>query len=415
MRACCCCLALALASACGRAFAGQGGDPILERSVKELASRITEKPSGLELLFDQSFFNYVSLEQLTGILAAVHGTCGRVVSWRAEGGGHFILETERGFEVPAALAVDPVTGRIRSVFFKTANKKDTALKGTRAALAALPGRAGLLAARLGEGGGNIEELNSGRHFAVASGFKLYVLGALLEEGFPWKKVLPLKEEDKSLPPGRLLRWPDGAPLTAHTLATLMISENDDTAADVLISALGRKTIESDLAALGHSDPSLLKPFLRTSEAFRLKADSAASLKYLNLTAPEKYAYLAALPAALPAAARAKQSPFGLDSIGWRASPADLCRLMGAILKADDRRALEILALDPGLNVPLGFLYAGYKGGSEPGVLSMTWLLNTPERGWVCLAAAWNSEKDKIDEARFSGIMQGALNALGKAN
>ncbi len=405
---------LVLAAACTPAFAGQSADAA-DKAVNELSARIAEKPAGLAEIFDRSFFNYISLEQLSGILAAVYKADGRVIAWRAEGGGHFILETDRGYEIPAALAVDPGSGRIKSLFFKTAYKKDFTLKDTKAALAALPGRAGLLAARLGEKGGSIEALNADDYFAVASGFKLYVLGAMLEEGVPWKKILTLKEEDKSLPTGRLQNWPDGSPLTAHTLAALMISESDNTAADALIGALGRKTIEADLAALGHSNPSLLKPFLRTSEMFRLKADSGASLKYLNLGAGEKYDFLASLLPGLPDAGALRQSPFGLDSLEWRASPADLCRLMAFILKKDDRRALDILALNPGLNIPRGgFLYAGYKGGSEPGVLSMTWLLKTRKNGWFCLAAAWNDDKEKIDEGKFFEIMQGALNALGKA-
>lgn len=409
-----CGLVLAVTPARGQVAAGKGGDAALEKAVKELSARIVEKPAGVAAIFDRSFFNYVSIDQLTGILASVYKADGRVVSWRAEGGGHYILETDRGYEIPAALAVDSVSGRIKSLFFKTAYKKDVTLKDTKAALAALPGRTGLLAARLGEGGGPIESLNPDQYFAVASAFKLYVLGALLEEGVSWKKIIALKEEDKSLPTGRLQDWPDGSPLTAHTLAAMMISESDNTAADTLISALGRKTIESDLAALGHSNPALLKPFLRTSEMFKLKTDSGASLKYLSLDAAGKYDFLAALPAGLPAVEDLKQSPFGVDSIEWRASPADLCRVLGRILKEDDRKALDILAMNRGLKIPDGFLYAGYKGGSEPGVLAMTWLLKTPKSGWLCLAAAWNNEKEKVEEARFFEIMQGALNALGKA-
>lgn len=408
-----CGLVLAAAPLRGQVLSGKGGDAALEKAVKELSARIVEKPAGVAAIFDRSFFNYVSLEQLTGILAAVYKADGKVIAWRAEGGGHFILETDRGYEIPAALAVDPASGRIKSLFFKTAYKKDLTLKDARAALAALPGRTGLLAARLGEKGGNIEALNADDYFAVASVFKLYVLGAMLEEGVSWKKIIPLKEEDKSLPTGRLQDWPDGSPLTAHTLAAMMVSESDNTAADALISALGRKTIEADLAALGHSSPALLKPFLRTSEMFKLKTDSGASLKYLNLDAAGKYDFLAALPAGLPDAEKLKQSPFGVDSIEWRASPADLCRLLAYVVKEDDRRAFDILAINRGLKIPDGFLYAGYKGGSEPGVLAMTWLLKTPKSGWLCLAAAWNNEKEKLEEAKFFEIMQGALNALGK--
>jgi hypothetical protein len=79
---------------------------------------------------------------------------------------------------------------------------------------------------------------------------------------------------------------------------------------------------------------------------------------------------------------------------------------------DDRRALELLALSPG-PVPAGssFLYAGYRGASEPGVLSMTWLLKDKSSAWYCLSASWNNSVEKLDEARFFAAMRPALDAL----
>ena len=59
------------------------------------------------------------------------------------------------------------------------------------------------------------------------------------------------------------------------------------------------------------------------------------------------------------------------------------------------------------------VYAGYKGGSEPGVLSMTWLLKNKKAEWFCLSGSWNDEKENLESVKFFTLMQSALNALGK--
>jgi hypothetical protein len=397
-----------------RAFAGDAGG--LEKAAAEISAAVVEKPAGLAGLFDKSVFHHISLENLEGVLAGIYGANGRVtraifVSSDTAFSGHFLLETEKGYRVPAAISLSPVTGRVDGIFFGVAYKKDFILSEARRAMAALPGKTGLLALRLGEKPEVLEALNENSYFAVGSAFELYVLGALLEKKIPWEKVFRLKEEDRSLPAGRLRGWPAGAPLTAHTLAAMMISESDNTASDALISGAGRRAIEAALPALGHSNPALLRPFLKTSEMFRLKADSAAALKYMNLPVEEKYGFLDGLRA-VPLSAAVRRSPFGLDKIEWPATPADLCRVMKYFADKDDRAALEILAINPGLNMPSGgFLYAGYKDGSAPGVLSLAWLLKNKKSGWYCLAAAWNNEGGDLEEGRFFEIMQGAVNAL----
>ena len=389
----------------------------LENAAARVSAAIAEKPVGLEDTYDRSLFHHISVQDLAGVLSGIYRANGRVtaelfVSSDTAFSGHFLFETEKGYRVPVAISLNPLTGRINGIYFGVAYKKDLTIAEARRTLAALPGKTGLLVLRLGEKPETIEALNENSYFAVGSAFKLYVLGALLEKRTPWIKVYRLKEEDKSLPTGRLQAWPDGSPLTAHTLAAMMISESDNTAADALISMVGRRNIEAALPALGHSNPALLRPFLKTSEMFRLKADNAAALKYMNLPAEEKHGFLEDLRSVRLTAAALRTSPFGLDKIEWPASPADLCRVMKYFSDKNDKAALDILAMNPGLNMPAGgFLYAGYKGGSEPGVLSMTWLLKNKKSELYCLSAAWNNEKDDLDEGKFFEIIQGAVTAL----
>jgi len=396
-----------------------GAEGGLERAAREVSARIAEKPSRVEELFDKSVFRHISIEKLAGVLAGVYKANGAVVEAifvsSAAGSGHFLLDTRLGYRVPLALSLDEVSGKINSIYFGVAYLKDPSLKDVRERLAKLPGKTGLLVRRLGEKPENLEAYNEDAYFAVGSAFKLYVLGTLLKEHVSWEKVFRLKEEDKSLPSGRLQNWPDGSPLTAHTLAVMMISESDNTASDVLISALGRRTIEADLAALGHSDPARLKPFLKTSDMFRLKSGTGDALKYLNLPLEEKYDFLSSLARKPLTLEGFTQSPFGVDKIEWFASPSDLCRVMAYFQEKDDGQALRILALNTGLPIPRGtILYAGYKGGSEPGVLSMTWLLKNKKSEWYCLSAAWNDETENLEQNKLFTLMQSALNSLGGA-
>ncbi len=395
-------------------YAAPAPCPGLDKAAAGVAAAVAEKPAGLEGLFDATFFEKVSAAQISSVLSALYRKTGPVtgvtlVSTAPACSAHYLLGTSGGWLVPAAVTLNAGTGRVAGLFLGAPYRKDATLASARAELAALHGKAGLEAVRFGEKPEVLEELNAGDTFAVGSAFKLYVLGAMLEAKAPWAKVVRLREEDKSLPTGRLRTWPDGSPLTLHTLATLMISESDNTAADALISALGRRRIEAALPALGNTAPDQLRPFLKTSEFFRLKADPEALLKYRNLPEERKYDFLAGLraPLAPPGAA-----PFGLRGAEWPVSPADLCRVMKYFLDRDDRTALEVLAVNPGQDLPPDtFLYAGYKGGSEPGVLAAAWLLKTRASEWYCLAAAWNDETAVLDEAGFFGIMKGALRSL----
>lgn len=386
-------------------------------AARAAAALVCEKPEAAGPLFDKSFFRQISLEKLNGVFAGLYRENGPVaetvlVSSGAHS-GHFFFDTARGWRIPAAVSVDPAGGGITGLFFSQPYRKDAALAGVRAAFAALPGRAGLLVRRLGPGGETLEALSSDEHFAVGPVFQLYVLGAMLREKTPWDRVFRLRHEGKSLPSGRLRGWQDGAPLTAHTLAALMISEDDGTAADALIGGVGRRRIEGALGALGHSEPGRLTPLLKTSEMFRLKAGTERALKYLNLPQAERYGFLAALARQPLDPGPAPRSPFGAGRLEWFASPADVCRLLEYFTAAADPGALELLAMNPGPpEAGAGFLYAGYKGGTGPGVLSAAWLLKDRRSDWFCLAASWNDEKAEPEREKFLGLLRSAVNALG---
>jgi hypothetical protein len=53
-------------------------------------------------------------------------------------------------------------------------------------------------------------------------------------------------------------------------------------------------------------------------------------------------------------------------------------------------------------------YVGYKGGSEPGVISMSFLLQAKDGTWYALSASWNNSAAVVDESRFIALMSRAV-------
>ncbi len=95
----------------------------------------------------------------------------------------------------------------------------------------------------------------------------------------------------------------------------------------------------------------------------------------------------------------------LLDVEWFASPADLVRTMDWIRRNTENgpgaEARRILAMNPGVGpaTASAWGYVGYKGGSEPGVISMSFLLQARDGHWYALSAGWNNAAAVVDEAR----------------
>ncbi len=388
----------------------------VEQAAGKAAALVAAEPAGTERLFSASFFRQISRKQLNAVfsgLYAAHGAVSDTVLMSSGPfTGHFFFDTVSGWRIPVALSLDQNSGLIDGIFFSPAYRLDPVLAEVKERFSALPGRKALLIMRLGKAPEPLEALNPDEELAAGPAYRLYLLGAILKERLSWEKIVKLRDSDRSAPPGPLNRWPEGSPLTVHTLAALTLAEGDDTASDALLRALGRRSVEYDLTALGHSVPGLLEPFLKTSEALRLQASTGEALKYLNLPRDERYGFLDGLAGEPLTATAFTRGALGLDKIGWDASPADLCRLMAFFSGRDDKPALELLELGrPPVRAPEGYLYAGGGGGAYPGLYSAVWLLRNAGAKQFCLAAVWNDEERDLRAASFLGPLRSALEAL----
>jgi hypothetical protein len=70
----------------------------------------------------------------------------------------------------------------------------------------------------------------------------------------------------------------------------------------------------------------------------------------------------------------------------------------------------MLAINTGPGPAGAFEWIGYKGGSEPGVLNVTWLAHGKGGTWWAVSAGWNDSK-AVDEQKLFGLASRALKLL----
>ena len=271
-------------------------------------------------------------------------------------------------------------------------------------------------------------VNADEPLAIGSTFKLWVLGALanaINDGdAKWDEPLKIQDAIKSLPSGVMQNEKDGTEFTLRQFADKMISISDNTATDHLIHRLGRDRCERMMSKCtrGHSD--LNQPFLTTRDLFTLKLSGSDDLpkRYITagtLTRRELVSAGGDVGKATPQLmlAAAWKAPRFIDSLEWFASASDLSASMWLLDDLARTPGLEpvreILAINPG--VPFDrkiWTYVGYKGGSEPGVLSLTWLLERKDGRKYALSMTFNDTKKPIDESLALGLAQRAIEYLG---
>ena len=404
----------------------------LEQRAEDVAALFRSDPGGYEALFSEGFLAQIPPVQLTNIFTYYHTTYGAVVEWRMDvlerpGTGAFTFITDRGYGIASKLTVnaDP-PHLLDGLWFDNGVRLAASFDAVIAELDSLPGTVSFLLSRLDEDAATpLASLNPDQPLAIGSAFKLYILAALvqdIEDGErAWTDVVALEAEAVSLPSGRLQAWPVGAPLTLHTLATQMISESDNTATDQLLRLLGRTTVEAMLAQTGHADPTRNQPFLSTLDMFRLKGDpsGAAAPAYLAATEDERRALLDGLAIDHDSLRLYEDGqPAYIDTIEWFASARDLSRVMTWLRNHTEteagRLARGLLAVNPGVRVSkTDWPYVGYKGGSEPGVLNLTYLMRDADGVWYTLAASWNNPDAPVETGTLLGLAQRAFQLVAE--
>ena len=272
-------------------------------------------------------------------------------------------------------------------------------------------------------GGSCEVINeqgADEQMPLGSVFKLYVLGAVVtavEAGeLSWDDKVEVRDELDSIPSGITQNDEPGALLTVQEMATRMIEISDNTATDHLIDLVGREAVEQAVADYGHSQPERNRPFITTKEFTILKFgdDEGLVAQYIAADEAGKRAILEGLPTELPPVARvaAVTDPVEVESVEWFASPADVCRVL--IDLASDPTAREVISQNPGIPDEGGvFDFIGFKGGSEPGVLATSWIVETADGRSFVMAGAVSNEDELIDETATIMLMAAVRDQLAE--
>lgn len=229
-------------------------------------------------------------------------------------------------------------------------------------------------------------IDADRQAPIGSAFKLYVLAAVADAiaagELGWDDLLTVTPEVRSLPSGELQTRPDGSEVSVREAAALMIQISDNTASDLLLRTVGRAAVEAAQAAYGHSDPAINQPFMTTLEFFALKADPGVADRYIAADESARREILeeiAGVRAADIPLATFLGDPLRPDVLEWFASPLDLCRVLATLVEQAATPGLEpleeILTTNPGVADEGGrWARIAFKGGSEPGLLALAWLV-----------------------------------------
>lgn len=307
--------------------------------------------------------------------------------------------------------------RIQGLLVTGADQRGDSLTSVMDEIRALPGQTSVAIARLGEGPLALTaSIEPERPLAIGSAFKLFILAELSRQVRAgerrWSDVVTL--DRRSIPSGTLQTWPQGAPVTLHTLAALMISVSDNTATDVLLHVVGRDNVERMMATIGVAAVARDRPLLSTLEMSTIKTAPAAALAAWRAADEAGRRRLLAETYAGADAGRIDiaaftGNPLHLD-VEWYASAADMARTMDWLRREGDDTARAILAINAGIGPAqrAEFDYVGYKGGSEPGVLNLSWLVRSRAGAWHVVTGSWNNPAAPLDEARFIGLMARAV-------
>lgn len=410
-------------------FAQTRDSTAVERRATQIVAAINGGPFDADTLFAPGFLAQLPssrIRQLFTQLATQYGAIDSVTlgssGAHAANNGVFQLSLHKGFSMAMTVNVAAISpSRVDGLFFGTPSKSVATLDELMREFAALPGHVSVLAARLdGSTIVPIIGLDTSSARAIGSAFKLYVLAELVHEieagTRHWKDVVPLDDASRSLPSGVLQAWSSGTPVTVQTLATLMISQSDNTAADRLLHLLGRERVENIQVAAGNAHAARNMPFLSTRELFALKSPAASGLmaQYLSGTTSSRRAVLAEVDRTLYTEIMPDYSrgPVAIDSVEWFATASDLARTMVWIrdhtASGEAAAARSVLAVNPGISWPrTTWSYVGFKGGSEPGVLDLTFLLRRADGKWFVLTATWNNAEKAVDEGVFAALVKRA--------
>lgn len=386
--------------------------------------------SEYETKFDKMFQKNVSLEIVKSVFLELYSNVGQCTSFdiATVDNNKYALTLHGDSHLDALFAVvtDEASGLIIGLRLNDINDPSVQIQSwtdLESILTNLDPQ-GKLSATLTTSDKKVNLVHNGTEvFAIGSTFKLYILGSLVQSinnhEHTWDEILPLKEEWKSLPSGVMQDWPAGKELKLYEYAEKMISISDNTATDHLLYFLGRNNVEKMIPIMGNSHELLYLPLLSTLEMFKLKwaINPIDTQNYLKQNQAERNQFLNLL-SQVP---RSQVGTNGIDldkptlinQLEWYATTPENCDAMFWLATQNSSEVRSILSKNVPFITDAGseqshWSYAGYKGGSEPGVLSMTFLLESKKGNRSCFSISWNNQTENVSQYRLMDIVKKTL-------
>ncbi len=342
--------------------------------------------------FDSTFLSAISPATLNGDLTGVAGVQLDSISTSTPTAIAFIVTVNGTTRLTVSLSVD-AHGLINGLRLQPASSPSvpsTWAEVDSMVRSVAPQVHMLVASLSGNSCQPVNEISATTPAPLGSAFKLYVLDALAQAiaagKASWAQKLTVTSQLKSLPSGVLQDDPAGTQVSVQQAAEDMISISDNTAANLLMGLVGRAAVEAATVSSGMADPALDVPFLNTRELFVLKLDYWPKLAqhYLSLAPAAREAYLTNTVDQLPlsSSAAAWTTPRDIGTLEWFASPLDICHVYASLSALAKEPKLgpvsTVLALNSGdLDLAPGqWRSVWFKGGSEPGVLTLNYLAST---------------------------------------
>lgn len=263
-----------------------------------------------------------------------------------------------------------------------------------------------LVARLGDktsvliekGGKDVVASDADAPLAVGSTFKLSYLAALADAvkagHLSWNQLVPLQAKWQALPTGVLQDWPTDEQVTLGTLASLMISLSDNTAADAVMDLVGRDAVQK------YADSN--DPILTPREYFVLSGhDETTQLHQFLAGDRAQRATILQSIATAPLPQNVQIGTTNPSPIEWHFSTRQLCTLIEQV------HALPAMQINPGLADRIDWSEIAYKGGSDHGVFNMTTRLAAKQGEPYCLSVTINAGHE-LNETQIVATLTGIV-------
>jgi hypothetical protein len=165
----------------------------------------------------------------------------------------------------------------------------------------------------------------------------------------------------------------------------------------------------------------MRPFLMTRQASALKMPAHADRRerFLAATPAERENLLVDFDSALTLDSLDPRvltnRPSFIDQLEWFATPADMVRLLAYLHRNATAETRSLLAINPGLGEASArkWSYFGYKGGSEPGVLSHNFLLQSKAGKNYVVSINWNNSEHPLQESELLALTTRLVNLLAQ--